>query len=136
MVEKWHPGEILSTSSAYWRGCVLQAAVRRLSSSAAREDGLLTSAPKRGQSTCSAIAASGSSTRPSATAAGRYTQRGNDTAAAPGFTGQASQARRNPVSRTEKPPISPAISAHIARCRPASGLLSWLVVSRRAPCRM
>lgn len=24
----WHPGELLSTSSAYWRGCTLQSAVR------------------------------------------------------------------------------------------------------------
>lgn len=24
----WHPGELLNTSSAYWRGCTLQAAVR------------------------------------------------------------------------------------------------------------
>jgi len=28
MATQWHPGELLSTSSAYWRGCTLQAAVR------------------------------------------------------------------------------------------------------------
>ncbi len=28
MTTHWHPGELLSTSSAYWRGCTLQAAVR------------------------------------------------------------------------------------------------------------
>ena len=28
MATHWHPGELLSTSSAYWRGCTLQAAVR------------------------------------------------------------------------------------------------------------
>ena len=28
MTTVWHPGELLSTSSAYWRGCTLQAGVR------------------------------------------------------------------------------------------------------------
>lgn len=28
MATVWHPGELLSTSSAYWRGCALQASVR------------------------------------------------------------------------------------------------------------
>jgi len=28
MAPVWHPGELLSTSSAYWRGCTLQASVR------------------------------------------------------------------------------------------------------------
>ena len=28
MTTHWHPGELLGTSSAYWRGCTLQAAVR------------------------------------------------------------------------------------------------------------
>lgn len=28
MATVWHPGELLSTSSAYWRGCTLQASVR------------------------------------------------------------------------------------------------------------
>lgn len=28
MATNWHPGQLLSTSSAYWRGCALQAAVR------------------------------------------------------------------------------------------------------------
>lgn len=28
MATHWHPGELLGTSSAYWRGCTLQAAVR------------------------------------------------------------------------------------------------------------
>ncbi|WP_163339459.1 methyltransferase [Desulfopila sp. IMCC35008] len=28
MATIWHPGELLSTSSAYWRGCTLQASVR------------------------------------------------------------------------------------------------------------
>ncbi len=28
MTTVWHPGELLSTSSAYWRGCALQAGVR------------------------------------------------------------------------------------------------------------
>lgn len=28
MAEQWHPGKLLSISSAYWRGCALQAGVR------------------------------------------------------------------------------------------------------------
>ena len=28
MTTNWHPGQLLSTSSAYWRGCTLQSAVR------------------------------------------------------------------------------------------------------------
>ena len=64
---------------------MLAPAVRRLSHSAERDSGLLTSAANRNQSTRNAMAASGTSTTASATPAGTYTQRGIVTAAAPGF---------------------------------------------------
>src|SRR5690625_6787071 len=56
---------------------VLAAAVLRLSASAAVDDSLVNSAVKRGQSTRTAIASSGTTTNAAPAAAGRYTQRGS-----------------------------------------------------------
>src|SRR5271165_2955665 len=55
---------------------VLAAAVFRLSSSAVFEEGLVISDQKFAQSTLTAIASSGSTTKSVPTAAGTYTQRG------------------------------------------------------------
>lgn len=82
---------------------VLAVAVRRLSASAVRDEGLVISDQKCGQSTFTATASNGSPTKTVPTAAGRYTQRGRSVLCAliPSLLPTATlTSPRNPLTRS------------------------------------